>query len=75
MNITAKPFDQMTLPELRHELTYWDEIISNAIGWGSAYQVAIDFRTGCAAMITRREQENDRRTMTGAPNRQAVTVS
>jgi hypothetical protein len=63
MIIDAKPFDQMTLAELRHEHKYWDEIINNAIGWGSAYQVAIDFRTGCAAMIARREREEGDRTV------------
>lgn len=62
MMIDAKPFDQMTLAELRHEHKYWDEIINNAIGWDSGYQVAIDFRKECAAMIARREQTQGDRT-------------
>jgi len=75
MNITAKPFDQMTLPELRHELRYWDQIIGKRVGWGSALHVAIEFRKECAAMIARREKEDDLRTMTRAPNRASLAVS
>jgi hypothetical protein len=57
MTIEAKPFDQMTLAELCHERAYWDQIITNAAGWGSARQIAIDFRTACDAMIARRVKE------------------
>jgi hypothetical protein len=77
MNITAKPFDQMTLAELRKEHKYWNEIIGNRTeGWGSALHVAIEFKKECAAMIARREKEQDQdlRTTTGVTNREAVTV-
>ena len=77
MIIEDKPFDQMTLAELRDELKYWDQIIGNRAGWASALHVAIEFRRECAAMIVRREkeQEQDLRTIRGVPNRQALTVS
>lgn len=58
MTITAKPFDQMSMAELQHELKYWDDIIGNRAGWSSALHVAIDFRKECAAMIARREKES-----------------
>lgn len=61
MKINPKPFDQMTLDELRRERDHWDEIIRNSMGWNSAIALAEELRLGCDAMIARRErQEGDR---------------
>jgi len=62
MIIEAKPFDEMTLAELYAERVHWDNIIRSRIGWGSAFQLALDTKLACEAMIARREREMGDRT-------------
>jgi broad specificity phosphatase PhoE len=56
MIITAKPFEQMTLTELRAEYLKW--ILATRPGaWGARYENAHIVRDTLATWIARRERE------------------
>lgn len=61
MIITIKPFDQMTVSELRAELSMWDRSLGLrnrfGSGFGTGLRVAQECRDACAAMLARRERE------------------
>jgi hypothetical protein len=54
--IHVKPFDQMTLAELRAEHAQWVKA-TQAGAWGCFYQNAHDCRDVLARWIARRERE------------------
>ncbi len=56
MIITVKPFDQMTLPELRAEHRQW-VLATQASAWGEHYENAHICRITLATWIARRERE------------------
>ncbi len=56
MIVRCKPFDQMTLPELRAEHTKW--VLATRRGaWGEHYENAHICRLTLATWIARRERE------------------
>ncbi len=38
-----KPFREMTTPELREELAYWEDQLFGKQGWGASLSAASDF--------------------------------
>ena len=52
--ITVKPYEAMSLAELKTELAYWDRKIGTG---GGVLQIVLDARDICAAWVARRESE------------------
>lgn len=58
MALADKPFDQMTLDELRAELAQWDDRIARGVfSSGTALKLALTCRNLCARWMARRETE------------------
>lgn len=50
-----KPFDEMTVAELRAERDYWDRYVNDRENTGPSVGIARDLRTAFDGMIARRE--------------------
>lgn len=56
--LADKPFDQMSLAELRAEIAHWDDRIARGVfSSGSALTLALTCRNLCAGWIARRETQ------------------
>jgi hypothetical protein len=55
--VTAVPFDQMSLPQLREEAAFWNRAVVNAISAGALFDLTKRKRDEIAAWLKRRERE------------------